>query len=71
MRSTRGIKRSDAHSGQHYTDGPHRYNTVKVVSNTPIDRRLGNSGQTNLLNSNSRGWRTPSMNYRAKEGAGQ
>jgi hypothetical protein len=67
MRSTRGKLRSDAHSGQHYTDGPHRYETAPLRSNTPIERRLGNSGPTNMMNSSTKGWRVPSMNYRGRE----
>jgi hypothetical protein len=69
MRSTRGKSRKDAHAG--ISADRMAGISAPLHSNTDIARRLGNSGRTNLLNSNSRGWRTPSMNYRAKEGAGQ
>jgi hypothetical protein len=70
VRSTRGRKRSDAHNAPHYTDGAHRI-TAPLASSTPAGRRLGNSGPVNMLNSRSKGWHTPSMNYHAREGAGQ
>lgn len=69
MRSTRGRKRSDAHNVPHFTSAARA--TAPLTSNTPADRRLGNSGPVNMLNSRSKGWHVPSMNYRSNEGAGQ
>jgi len=65
MRSTRGKSRSDAYAG--IPADRMAGLSAPVTSNTPADRRLGNSGPANLLNSRSRGWNVPSMNYRSRE----
>ena len=65
MRSTRGKLRSDAYAGIPVDRMTGL--SAPLHSNTPADRRLGNSGPTNMLNSRSRGWNVISMNYRSRE----